>query len=61
MNEMDPNEATKIEHGLLRAEFERAAAMTRNVRERMLSFREYNDALGISEVEDWEKKYLLSR
>jgi 2,3-dimethylmalate lyase len=34
---------------------------TRNVRERMLSFREYNDALGISEVEDWEKKYLLSR
>jgi len=34
---------------------------TRSMRERMLSFKEYNDALGISEVEDWEKKYLLSR
>lgn len=34
---------------------------TRSVSERMLSFREYNDALGISDVEDWEKKYLLSR
>jgi 2-methylisocitrate lyase-like PEP mutase family enzyme len=34
---------------------------TRSVSARMLSFKEYNDALGISEVEDWEKRYLLSR
>jgi 2-methylisocitrate lyase-like PEP mutase family enzyme len=34
---------------------------TRNVRDRMLTFQEYNDALKLSEVEAWEKKYLLSR
>jgi len=31
------------------------------VRERMLSMQEYNQALNIADVEDWEKKYLLSR
>ncbi|MGQ0750183.1 MAG: isocitrate lyase/PEP mutase family protein [Betaproteobacteria bacterium] len=34
---------------------------TQSVRGRMLSFEEYNDALGIPEVEEWERKYLLSR
>jgi 2-methylisocitrate lyase-like PEP mutase family enzyme len=34
---------------------------TRSVSERMLSFREYNDALRLPEVEEWERKYLLSR
>jgi 2-methylisocitrate lyase-like PEP mutase family enzyme len=34
---------------------------TRSVSERMLSFREYNDALKLPEVEEWERKYLLSR
>lgn len=34
---------------------------TRNARDRMLSFKEYNDALGLSEIEEWERKYLLSR
>ena len=31
---------------------------TRALRGRMLGLREYNDALGLGEVEDWEKKYL---
>lgn len=34
---------------------------TRAVRGRMLSMQEYNQALNIADVEDWEKKYLLSR
>ena len=34
---------------------------TRAARERMLTFKEYNDALKLSEVEEWEQKYLLSR
>ena len=34
---------------------------TRAVRERMLTFTEYNDALKLPEVEEWERKYLLSR
>lgn len=34
---------------------------TRAVRDRMLSMQEYNEALDIADVEDWEKKYLLSR
>ena len=34
---------------------------TRAVRDRMLSMQEYNQALNIADVEDWEKKYLLSR
>ena len=34
---------------------------TRAVRERMLSMQEYNQALNITDVENWEKKYLLSR
>jgi 2-methylisocitrate lyase-like PEP mutase family enzyme len=34
---------------------------TRSVRDRMLTIEEYNDALGLPDVEDWEKKYLLSR
>jgi 2,3-dimethylmalate lyase len=34
---------------------------TRAVRDRMLSMQEYNEALDIAGVEDWEKKYLLSR
>ncbi|MBI4206597.1 MAG: isocitrate lyase/phosphoenolpyruvate mutase family protein, partial [Betaproteobacteria bacterium] len=32
---------------------------TRQARERMLTFKEYNDALKLSEVEEWEKKYLF--
>jgi carboxyvinyl-carboxyphosphonate phosphorylmutase len=31
---------------------------TKQARERMLSFREYNEALKLSEVEEWERKYL---
>ena len=31
---------------------------TSNARERMLTFREYNEVLGLSDVEAWEKKYL---
>jgi len=31
---------------------------TRKARERMLTFREYNELLGLSDVEEWEKKYL---
>lgn len=34
---------------------------TAKARERMLSFKEYNDALGIFDIEAWEQKYLLSR
>jgi 2-methylisocitrate lyase-like PEP mutase family enzyme len=32
---------------------------TRRARERMLTFREYNDALKLPEIEEWEKKYLF--
>ena len=32
---------------------------TKAARERMLTFREYNEALGISDVEAWEKRFLL--
>ena len=31
---------------------------TKKARERMLTFREYNELLGLSDVEEWEKKYL---
>ena len=31
---------------------------TRALRGRMLGLREYNDALGLGEVEEWERKYL---
>lgn len=31
------------------------------VRDRMLTMREYNEILGLGDVEQWEKKYLLSR
>jgi 2-methylisocitrate lyase-like PEP mutase family enzyme len=31
---------------------------TRALRTRMLGLREYNDALGLGEIEEWEKKYL---
>jgi 2-methylisocitrate lyase-like PEP mutase family enzyme len=34
---------------------------TRAVRDRMLAIREYNEVLGLGEVEAWEEKYLLSR
>jgi 2-methylisocitrate lyase-like PEP mutase family enzyme len=34
---------------------------TRAVRDRMFSMQEYNQALNLADVEDWEKKYLLSR
>ena len=34
---------------------------TRAVRERMLTMSEYNEVLGLAEVEGWERKYLLSR
>jgi 2-methylisocitrate lyase-like PEP mutase family enzyme len=34
---------------------------TQAVRDRMLTIEEYNDALGLPDVEEWEKKYLLSR
>jgi 2-methylisocitrate lyase-like PEP mutase family enzyme len=32
---------------------------TKNARERMLTFREYNEVLGIADVEAWEKRFLL--
>jgi 2-methylisocitrate lyase-like PEP mutase family enzyme len=32
---------------------------TREARERMLTFREYNAALGLSDIEDWEKRFLM--
>jgi 2-methylisocitrate lyase-like PEP mutase family enzyme len=31
---------------------------TRPAREQMLTFKEYNEVLGLKEVEEWEKKYL---
>ena len=31
---------------------------TKQARDRMLSFKEYNDALGLPEVEEWEERYL---
>lgn len=34
---------------------------TRAVRDRMLTMKEYNEVLGITEVEEWEKRFLLSR
>jgi 2,3-dimethylmalate lyase len=34
---------------------------TAKARDRMLTFKEYNDALKLSEVEEWERKYLFSR
>jgi 2-methylisocitrate lyase-like PEP mutase family enzyme len=39
----------------------KADGSTKQARNRMLSFRDYNEALKLSEVEAWEKKYLLSR
>jgi carboxyvinyl-carboxyphosphonate phosphorylmutase len=32
---------------------------TKAARDRMLNFREYNEALKLSDVEDWERKYLF--
>jgi carboxyvinyl-carboxyphosphonate phosphorylmutase len=32
---------------------------TRNARERMLTFREYNEVLGLADVEAWEKRFLF--
>jgi 2,3-dimethylmalate lyase len=32
---------------------------TAKARDRMLTFKEYNEALGLKDIEDWEKKYLL--
>lgn len=34
---------------------------TKQARDRMLSFREYNEALGLSDVEVWERRFLLDR
>jgi 2-methylisocitrate lyase-like PEP mutase family enzyme len=34
---------------------------TRNARDRMLNFKEYNEVLGLSDTEAWEKKYLFLR
>ncbi|OGA52028.1 MAG: hypothetical protein A3F74_02070 [Betaproteobacteria bacterium RIFCSPLOWO2_12_FULL_62_58] len=34
---------------------------TKQARDRMLSFKEYNDALKLPEIEEWERKYLFSR
>lgn len=34
---------------------------TQAVRSRMLSLKEYNDVLGLGDVEDWEKRFLLDR
>ena len=34
---------------------------TKQARTRMLTFKEYNEALKLPEIEDWEHKYLLSR
>ncbi|MEE9274299.1 MAG: oxaloacetate decarboxylase [bacterium] len=36
----------------------RREGTTRSVRDRLASFEEYNEALGIGEVRDWESKYL---
>ena len=34
---------------------------TKKARERMLTFREYNDVLGLRDVEEWEKRFLLRK
>jgi carboxyvinyl-carboxyphosphonate phosphorylmutase len=34
---------------------------TKKARERMLTFREYNEVLGLSVVEEWEKRFLLRK
>ena len=34
---------------------------TRQARDRMLTFKEYNDALKLPEIEEWERRYLKSR
>jgi carboxyvinyl-carboxyphosphonate phosphorylmutase len=34
---------------------------TKHARDRMLTFKEYNEALKLTEVEEWERRYLLSR
>jgi 2-methylisocitrate lyase-like PEP mutase family enzyme len=34
---------------------------TKNARDRMLTFREYNEALGLDEVEEWEKRFMAGR
>ena len=34
---------------------------TGKARDRMLTFKEYNEVLGLSDTEAWEKKYMLSR
>lgn len=34
---------------------------TRKARERMLNFKDYNDALKLPEVEEWERRFLLNR
>ncbi len=34
---------------------------TKAVRDRMLTMSEYNEVLGLAEIEGWERKYLLSR
>ncbi|MBX9813060.1 MAG: isocitrate lyase/phosphoenolpyruvate mutase family protein [Burkholderiales bacterium] len=34
---------------------------TGKARDRMLTFKEYNEALKLPEIEEWERKYLLSR
>jgi 2-methylisocitrate lyase-like PEP mutase family enzyme len=39
----------------------KADGSTKQARDRMLSFKDYNEALKLPEVEAWEKKYLLSR
>jgi 2-methylisocitrate lyase-like PEP mutase family enzyme len=39
----------------------KADGSTKRARDRMLSFRDYNEALKLCEVEAWEKKYMHSR
>ena len=39
----------------------KADGSTKQARNRMLSFRDYNEALKLSEVEAWEKRYMQSR
>jgi carboxyvinyl-carboxyphosphonate phosphorylmutase len=34
---------------------------TKKARDRMLTFREYNEALGLADVEDWEKRFMAAR
>jgi len=34
---------------------------TRKAREHMLTFREYNETLGIADVEEWERRFLLGK